>query len=287
VRKNKFTLAKGGDVSERRVDEISIDELEQLIAERRAARVRGEEFTKDRARARRRALRAWANRLLTLLEIAIVLILVYSVVDWFRTRSAVNEVSVANFAQVIPTPTVAPAIGVAYLPGGHTPPNAPGGAQPIEASIPDHLRALVDVATPAQLPTVEPQREQAIRIQIPAIGVNAPVVLGDDWESLKLGVGQHIGSANPGERSNMVLSAHNDIYGEIFRHLDQMQLEDEVIVHTASRAYRYVVKDKRIIEPTQVEVMDPTRRSVVTLISCYPYLIDTQRIVVVGELVED
>jgi sortase A len=36
-----------------------------------------------------------------------------------------------------------------------------------------------------------------------------------------------------------------------------------------------------------VEVMDPTRKPVVTLISCYPYLIDTQRIVVVGELVED
>jgi sortase A len=66
-----------------------------------------------------------------------------------------------------------------------------------------------------------------------------------------------------------------------------MQLEEEIIVHTASRAYRYVVKAKRIIEPTQVEVMNPTRKPVVTLISCYPYLVDTQRIVIVGELVED
>jgi sortase A len=274
-------------LSERRVDEISIEELDRLIAERRAARARGEEFIKDQGRARRRVLQGWASRLLTLLEIAIVLVLVYSVVDWVRTRNTINEVAVANFAQLLPTPTTAPAIAVAYLPSGHTPPIAPGGAQPIEASIPEHLRPLVDAATLALLPTVAQQAEHAILIEIPSIDVEAPVVLGDDWESLKLGVGHHSGSANPGERSNMVLSAHNDIYGEVFRHLDDMQLEDEIIVHTASRVYRYIVKAKRIIEPTQVEVMDPTREPVVTLISCYPYLIDTQRIVVVGELVED
>jgi sortase A len=111
-------------------------------------------------------------------------------------------------------------------------------------------------------------------------------VQGDDWETLKLGVGHHLGSANPGERGNMVLSAHNDIYGEIFRYLPDMELEDEIIVHTLTRTYRYVVKARRIIAPTQVEVMDPTREPVVTLISCYPYLIDTQRIVVIGELIE-
>jgi sortase A len=274
-------------VSERRVDEISVEELEQLIAERRAAQARGEEFVKDRSRARHRALRQWSNRLLTLLEVGIVLVLVYSVVDWIRTRDTVNEAAVTNFARVIPTPTTAPAIGVAYLPGGHTPPTSMGGAQPIEASIPEHLRPLVDAATPASLPTAETQVEQAIRIEIPSIGVDAPVVLGDDWESLKLGVGHHISSANPGERGNMVLSAHNDIYGEVFRRLDDMQLEDEIVVHTATRIYRYIVKAKRIIAPTQVEVMDATRKPVVTLISCYPYLIDTQRIVVVGELIED
>jgi sortase A len=276
-------------VSERRVDQISIEELERLIAERKAARAKGEEVKRDQTVTRRRALRRWANRLFTLLEIAVVVVLVFAVIDWLRTRDTVNEVAVARIAEFLPTPTTdtAPAISVAYLPGGHTPPTSPGGAKPIEASIPEHLRPLVEAATPAPLPTVVPQPEQPVRVEIPSIDVSAPVVRGDDWETLKLGVGHHIGSANPGERSNMVLSAHNDIYGEIFRHLDQMQLEDEIIVHTQTRSYRYVVKAKRIIEPTQVEVMAPTRKPVVTLISCYPYLIDTQRIVVVGELMEN
>jgi sortase A len=274
-------------VSGQRVDRISIDELEQLIAERRAARARGEEFVVDKGRLLRRALRSWASRLLILVEIAIVAVLLLTVVDWLRKREVINKVSVAKMAEVLPTPTTVPAISLAYLPGGHTPPTSPGGAQPIEAGVPEHLRPLVDAATPALLPTVESQPEQPILIEIPAIDVKAPVVRGDDWESLKLGVGHHIGSANPGESSNMVLSAHNDIYGEIFRYLDKMQLEDEIIVHTANRDYRYVVKAKRIIEPTQVEVMDPTRKPVVTLISCYPYLVDTQRIVIVGELMPD
>ncbi len=271
----------------RRVDEISIEELQQLIAARKAARARGEEFPVDRTGARREALRRWGNRFLTLLEIGVVLALVFSVVEWFRTRETINEASVVKVARVIPTPTTVPAIAVAYLPSGHTPPTSSGGALPIEASIPEHLRPLVDIATPAALPTVEPQPEQPIRIEIPSIGLEWPVVLGDDWESLKLGVGHHIGSANPGERSNMVLSGHNDIFGEPFRYLPDVQMQDEIIVHTANRAYRYVVKAKRIIEPTEVQVMDPTRKPVVTLISCYPYLIDTQRIVVIGELIED
>jgi sortase A len=270
----------------RRVDEISITELEQLIAERRAARARGEDVGQIQVGTRRWAWRRWGNRLLTLLEVGVVLALVLSVVSSFQARDTINEASVENLAQVWPTPTVPPAIAVAYLPGGHTPPTAPGGARPIEAGIPEHLRPLVSEITPAPLPTVEPQPEHPVRIVIPSIGVDAPVVAGDDWDALKLGVGHHIGSANPGERSNMVLSAHNDIYGEIFRFLPDLKLEDEIIVHTTTGAYRYAIRAKRIIEPTPVEVLDPTRESVVTLISCYPYLIDTQRIVVIGELVK-
>jgi len=96
--------------------------------------------------------------------------------------------------------------------------------------------------------------------------------------------GHHAGSANPGESDNCIISAHNDIFGEIFRDLPDLDLDDEVIVHTASRMYRYIVTQKRIIEPTDVSVMYPTSSPVLTLISCYPYGIDTHRIVVVAEL---
>jgi sortase A len=101
---------------------------------------------------------------------------------------------------------------------------------------------------------------------------------------LKKGVGQHLGSANPGEKGNLVLSAHNDIFGEIFRYLERLEAGDEVIIYTSQRSYSYLVVDKQIVEPTQVEVMSPTNQPTVTLISCYPYLVDNKRIAVTARL---
>jgi sortase A len=125
-----------------------------------------------------------------------------------------------------------------------------------------------------------PVIEQAIRIQIPAIGVDAPVVQGDGWEQLKKGVAQHIDTPNPGQRGNIVLSGHNDIYGEIFRYLDRLNPGDTVILFTSQRQYTYVITGTQMVEPTTVEVMAPTPDARVTLISCHPYLVDIHRIVV-------
>ena len=178
----------------------------------------------------------------------------------------------------LPTYTPTPLIGAVVLPSGHTPPDSPGGARPNEAEIPEHLRPLVQAV--AELPVATPGPEQAIQIQIAAIDVDAPVVLGDGWEQLKKGVGQYLGSANPGQEGNLVLSAHNDVFGEIFRHLDDLKRGDEVTVYTAQRAYVYVVTGTQVVEPTDVDWLAPTPNATLTLISCYPYLVDNQRIVV-------
>jgi sortase A len=110
--------------------------------------------------------------------------------------------------------------------------------------------------------------------------VDAPVVQGDGWEQLKKGVAQHIGTPNPGENGNIVLSGHNDIYGEVFRDLDLLNPGDKIILFTNQRQYTYVTTDTQMVEPTAVEVMAPTPDARVTLISCHPYLVDIHRIVV-------
>jgi sortase A len=181
-----------------------------------------------------------------------------------------------------PTLTPTPLIMAVVLPSGHTPPTSPGGAQPNEAEIPEHLRPLVQSLANIPIPTPGP--EQAIRIQVPAIGVDAPIVQGDGWEQLKKGVGQHVGTSNPGQDGNMVLSAHNDIFGEIFRDLDRLKAGDQVIIHTNQRSYTYVISGSEVVEPTQVEVMDSTNQPKLTLVSCYPYMVDNQRIVVTARL---
>lgn len=218
--------------------------------------------------------------LLLIVEVSAVLGFLFILFNGVNLLQELNQEAVAGMEQPTLTPT--PLIVALVLPSGHTPPNSPGGAQPNDAEIPEHLRPLVQSL--ASLPAPTPGPEQAVRIQIPAIQVDAPIVQGDGWEQLKKGVGQHAGTANPGEKGNAVLSAHNDIFGEIFRDLDRLQPGDQIILFTNQRSYTYQVVDTLVVEPTDVEVMASTSQPNVTLISCYPYLVDDQRIVVKARL---
>ncbi len=236
----------------------------------------------------KRPWRPFANRLLLAVEVAAVIgliILAYTI--WQTTRELNEEIAEAQQAAsaslALPTPTATPVIGVVVLPSGHKPPVNGRPPEPGEAGeIPEHLLPILDTYVPPPIPTPGP--EQARRIQIPALELDKPIVQGDNWEELKKGVGQHIGSSLPGELGNIVLSAHNDIYGEIFRNLDRLAPGDEIIITTERQSYTYVVRDLKVVEPTDVWVMAPTEHSSTTLISCYPYLVNNKRIVVFAEL---
>ena len=218
------------------------------------------------------------NSILLLIEIAAIIGLIVVVLHTWQDREKIDTEVEQVFSP--PTPTVAPLINAVVLPGGHTPPDARGFSQP--ESLPENLRELAGAITPQPVPTRGP--EHATRIVIPSIGVDHPVVEGDDWQALKQGVGHTPWSANPGEVGNCVLSAFNDIFGEPFRRLPEMGLGDQVLVHTSTQVYRYVVKATHVIDPAQVDVMAPTDHPLLTLVSSYPYLVDDQRIVVVAEL---
>jgi sortase A len=227
--------------------------------------------------------RRWFDGLLLVVEILAVLGLAGILFNGFGLLRTLNQEVVSALRQEQDTPTSTPLITAVVLPSGHTPPTAAGGAQFNEAEIPEHLRPLVQSL--ANLPAPTPGPQQAIQIDIPAIGVQSwPVVQGDGWEQLKKGVGQHIGSVNPGENGNVVLAGHDDVFGEVFRSLDKLQPGDQVILYTMQKQFIYRVTETRIVEPSQVDVMNATNSPTVTLISCYPYMVDKQRIVVFATL---
>jgi sortase A len=229
-----------------------------------------------------------ANRFLLIVEIVTVVGLIGLVfLLWQTTRELNRDLAEVQQAQslsvALPTPTSTPVIGVAVLPSGHKPPVNGRPPEPGEAGeIPAHLLPIIDAYVPPPIPTPGPA--QARRIQIPAINIDKPIVQGDDWEQLKKGVGQHVGSTLPGEEGNLVLSAHNDIYGEIFRNLDKLEPGDEIIVSTDRQDYAYVVRDVQVVDPTDVWVMSATDHASTTLISCYPYLVNNKRIVIFADL---
>lgn len=223
------------------------------------------------------------DRALLFVEVLAIIGLVFILFNGVNILQELNQQVSAALVQPTISPT--PLIQAVVLPSGHTPPDVEGGARFNEAEIPEHLRPLYQSFSNIPIPT--PSAEQARRIQIPAINVDAPIVMGDGWEQLKQGVGQHIGSANPGDPGNLVLSAHNDIFGQIFRNLDQLQTGDEIVIYTNIRSYTYIIdKDTQIVEPTFLQVLDPTADSTLTLISCYPYLVNDQRIVVKASMLD-
>ena len=219
--------------------------------------------------------------ILLLVEIAAVIGIVLLLGRGSAILKDLNDEAAKAF--VMPTVTPTALIQAVVLPGGHTAPDAVGNASFNEGEIPDHMRGLVSVQASEPI-NIDSDTGMLVRITIPSIGVDAPVVQGDDWESLKTGVGLNASSGIPGKSGNVILSGHNDIFGQVFRELDRLRPGDEVSLLTEKNAYTYIVTGTQIVQPSQVEVMRQTEESTLTLISCYPYLIDTQRIVVSAQL---
>lgn len=283
-REARLERLKKLEESGRRRSDVSLAELEGSSQRAAATPVEHQSFLQEEKQEKRSA----RDRLLVGIEVisvfGVIAILVFAAVGLREINQQSAEAQAAQIAE-LPTPTATPLLTAVVLPGGHTPPTAPGGAQPNYSEVPAELIPLVEQQFEGPLILPTPAPENAVRIRIPAIGVDAPVVQGDSWAQLQKGVGQHIGTANPGESGNVVLSAHNDIFGEIFRRIDQLTDGDEIIVQTQTREYVYIYVWTEVVKPTEVRVMEQTVEPIVTLISCYPYLINNERIVVVGELV--
>jgi sortase A len=207
-------------------------------------------------------------------------------------RETADAAALANQQRMAGIPTIAPTpvvrLAQVVLPGGHTPPGSPGGVQFNFAEIPGHLLARVqDEILQPVLFRPPPTDETALRVVIPQISVDWTIVQGVDWEALKAGVGQVVNGVDPGDPTgNVVLAGHNDVYGEAFRELDQLQPGDQFQIITATRAYTYVVTGWDIYLPSDVHVMDNRVGATATLISCYPYRVSDKRIVVFADRVD-
>lgn len=125
------------------------------------------------------------------------------------------------------------------------------------------------------------------RLSIPKINLAAVVVEGTGRKQLLLGPGHMEDTASPGESGNAVISAHRDTF---FRHIHELQKGDEVLVQRNGKTYRYAVQSKRIVQPTDLSVVNPSKDARLTLITCYPtYYIGPapERLVVVSKLLRD
>ena len=124
------------------------------------------------------------------------------------------------------------------------------------------------------------------RLFIPKINLDAVIMEGTSHKSLTLGPGHLRDTALPGDAGNSVLAAHRDTF---FRRISDLKAGDDIFVERNGRHYHYVVTGKRIVQPSDVSVLDTTSEARLTLITCYPvYFIGPapERLVVFAKLAD-
>jgi sortase A len=106
------------------------------------------------------------------------------------------------------------------------------------------------------------------RLEIPRLGLTAMVREGVGSATLRKAVGHVPGSALPGAPGNFVVAGHRDSF---FRGLRLVQTGDEIRVRTRNGAFRYHVRALSVVDPTDVDAMQPTVDRVCTLVTCFPF----------------
>lgn len=168
-------------------------------------------------------------------------------------------------------------------------------ASPTDTPTPTRTRTPTPIHTPATSPPTW--------IRIPKIGVDSRVVVTKwetfvdhrgnpvtGWRVADYAAGWHEGSAYPGQQSNCVISAHNNFRGEVFRYLSALRPGDGVYLYVGEAEYYYMVtailyvpenNQPREIRYRNARWIAPTQDERLTLVSCWPYLKPTHRVIVI------
>jgi LPXTG-site transpeptidase (sortase) family protein len=154
------------------------------------------------------------------------------------------------------------------------------------------------IALPA---IIDPTKDNAVDpspiVYIPSINAAVPVVYTQTsneekavQKSLEEGAVRMAGTANPGEKGNVVIVGHssNNILNQgkfkfAFVNLRKVQEGELFYLHKDGKRYTYKIVTKKVVEPTDVSVLQPSDKSIATLITCDPPGTSLKRLVVIGE----
>ena len=126
-------------------------------------------------------------------------------------------------------------------------------------------------------------------VEISSIGVSLPIYHGVSDEVLEIGAGHLPGSSLPvgGSSTHCVLSGHRGLpSSRLFTDLDQVQKGDVFLLHVLNQTLAYEVDQIKIVDPDQIDSLKiADGQDYCTLVTCTPYGINTQRLLVRGHRV--
>lgn len=105
-------------------------------------------------------------------------------------------------------------------------------------------------------------------IRIHRVHVEAPVFASTDDMTLNRGVVHIAGTALFGEDGNVGIAGHRDGF---FRGLKDIKIGDRIDMEEPGRVETYIVDRLEIVDPGNVSVLRPSGKSMLTLVTCYPF----------------
>lgn len=128
-------------------------------------------------------------------------------------------------------------------------------------------------------------------IEIPEIKCSLPIYHGTDEAVLQIAVGHIEGSSLPvgGPGTHAVLSGHRGLpSAKLFTDLDKLDTGDTFILRVLDETLTYEVDQILIVEPHELAALEiEPDKDYCTLVTCTPYGINTQRLLVRGHRVEN
>jgi sortase A len=106
------------------------------------------------------------------------------------------------------------------------------------------------------------------RIEVPRLQLAAMVAEGDDDGTLGVAVGHLPDTPLPWQDGNSALAGHRDTF---FKALQGIRVGDDLRLNTPYGDFRYQVRETLVVDPTDVWVLDPGERPMLTLITCHPF----------------
>jgi sortase A len=111
----------------------------------------------------------------------------------------------------------------------------------------------------------------------------------------RVGIGRYIGTQYPGEKGNFAIAGHRTGAGGPMREIDEFQAGDLVYVETAEAWHTYAYLETKIVDPNAIGTIAPdpegltnkvANQSYLTMTSCTPMYVNSQRIIAWFALVE-
>jgi len=144
---------------------------------------------------------------------------------------------------------------------------------PAEVPLPEEKPADTSLWAPKRIREYEESLKQKVSdpiavLRISRLGIEVPVFPGTDDYALNRGVGWIEGTVRPGEEGNSGIAGHRDGF---FRPLKDIAKGDSIELLTLAGSRMYQVDEIQIVNPNDVQVLDPTPQAALTLVSCYPF----------------